>query len=133
MFIALIMAAALAGDEPRLPTRIGYSSAGELSQRCAETSPTGATFCFTYIAAVYDTVRAYEQWLHLREFCPPYNVPQSDLRRTFVDYLERHPSDRSGQAASVIVASLKQRYPCEVLAPPPIAPAASGAVPPKRR
>ncbi|WP_293884092.1 Rap1a/Tai family immunity protein [Sphingomonas sp.] len=120
MFISLIAATLLAGEAPRLPTRIGFASAGELALRCAETSPAGATYCFTYIAAVYDTVRAYEQWLHLREFCLPYNVTQSDLRRTFIDYLGTHPLDRSGQAASVVVAALKQHYPCAVAVPPPL-------------
>jgi hypothetical protein len=131
MFISIVAAALLAGQEPRLPTRIGYASAGELADRCAEASPAGATYCFTYIAAVYDTVRAYEQWLHLREFCLPYNVPQSDLRRTFVEYLGAHLSDRTGQAASVVVAALKQRYPCEVLPAPPAAEPATPALPGK--
>jgi hypothetical protein len=129
MFISIIAAALLAGEVPRLPTRIGYASAGELSDRCAEASPAGATYCFTYIAAVYDTVRAYEQWLHLREFCLPYNVPQSDLRRTFVEYLAVHQSERTGQAASVVVAALKQRYPCDV-PPTPLAPTLPGPVTP---
>lgn len=119
MLVSLLAAALLAGETPRLPIRIGYASAGALADRCGESSPVGATFCFTYIAAVYDTVRAYEQWLRLREFCLPETVPQSDLRRTFVEYLVAHPADRAGQAASVVVAALKQRYPCEATKPAP--------------
>ena len=55
---------------------------------------------------------AYESWLNLKEFCVPLRPPQGDLRRVFLDYLARNPAYRSGEASSVVVVALKQRYPC---------------------
>ncbi len=89
---------------------IGYFTAGNLADRCA--SADGISYCFAYIAAVHDTMRAYEVWLDQKEFCPPATLAQGDLRRSFQTYMSAYPGNRSGQAASVIVVALKQTYPC---------------------
>lgn len=89
---------------------IGYFTAGNLADRCA--SSDGISYCFAYIAAVHDTMRAYEVWLDQKEFCPPAALAQGDLRRSFLTYMSAYPGNRSGQAASVIVVALKQTYPC---------------------
>lgn len=99
---------------------IGYLSAGTLVDRCSETSSASTSYCFAYIAGVSDAMRAYEIWLNTREFCPPAGQSQSDLRRAFVGFVSAYPSNRTGQAASVVVVSLKQTFPC---GPDPVAPA----------
>ena len=93
-----------------------------LVDRCSEASPASTSYCFAYIAGVSDAMRAYEIWLNAREFCPPAGQSQSDLRRAFVGFVSAYPSNRTGQAASVVVVSLKQTFPCppEPL-PPPLA------------
>ncbi len=93
---------------------IGFLSAAELNERCASTSASVVSYCFAYITGVHDTVQAYETWLKVREFCPPYFGAQADMRRAFVDYLASHPEAGSGEAASVIVLALKDKFPCTV-------------------
>jgi hypothetical protein len=94
------------------PLAGGLFSAAQLRQRCLSNVPADASYCFAYVTGVHDTVRAYEAWLNLREFCVPRRVPQGELRRAFVEYLGLHPEAMSGEAASVVVVSLKVRYPC---------------------
>ena len=89
-------------------------SAGQLKDRCESGSAADISYCFAYIVGAYDTVRAYETWLNLREFCVPAGISQGELRRAFLDYLNDKPGFRSGEAASVVVVSLKQRYACPV-------------------
>lgn len=110
-------------------TRLGYLTAGELANRCHDSSTAGVTYCFSYIAAVRDTIRAYEIWLNQREFCEVGRLSQGELRQAFLAYLSAYPSNRSGQAASVIVVALKQTYPCAEPTPPTPAPAPSQARP----
>lgn len=113
---------------------LGYLTAAELERRCSASGATAdISYCFAYIAAVHDAMRAYEVWLGLREFCAPPAVPQSDLRRAFLTYLSAYPSNRSGQAASVIVVALKETYPCRAAptTPPPQA-EQTGVVPPDK-
>jgi hypothetical protein len=115
------------------PADLGYLSAGTLVDRCSETSPASTSYCFAYIAGVSDAMRAYEIWLNAREFCPPAGQSQSDLRRAFVGFVSAYPSNRTGQAASVVVVSLKQTFPCppEPLPATPPAAAPIPAVPPR--
>lgn len=87
-------------------------TAGSLKDRCESTDAADASYCFAYIVGVYDSVRAYESWLKMREFCTPADLVQGDLRRTFVDYLAQNPGYRAGEAASVVVVALKTRFPC---------------------
>lgn len=106
---ALLLAATVQiGDD----SPIGFLRAGELETRCQSNTPAAASYCFAYVTGVYDTVKAYESWLNLKEFCVPLRPPQGDLRRVFLEYLARNPAYRSGEASSVIVVALKQRYPC---------------------
>ena len=110
MFAALATSIALAAAAPG--AGVGFLSGGELMARCNEDTPYGASFCFAYIAGVHDAIRAYEEWLSIREFCIPRDTPQSDLRQAFVDRILANPDDRVAQAASVVTAALKARYAC---------------------
>ncbi len=103
--------------EPVAPPRasvssIGYLTAGDLLTRCKDSASASISYCFSYIAAVRDTMRAYEIWLGQREFCEPGVLHQGDLRQAVMGYLSAYPSARTGQAASVVVVALKQTYPC---------------------
>ncbi|MEP9404018.1 Rap1a/Tai family immunity protein [Sphingomonas silueang] len=91
---------------------IGFLRAGELETRCQSNVPASASYCFAYLTGVYDTVKAYEAWLNAKEFCTALRPPQGDLRRIFLDHLEKNPAYRSGEASSVVVVALRQRFPC---------------------
>lgn len=97
---------------PVAPGPIGFSTAGELADRCQRQSVTDTNYCFAFIAGVHDTMQAYEKWLSTKEFCPPAPLSHSDLRRSFLTYVSAYPSSRDGVAASVIVVAIKQTYPC---------------------
>lgn len=109
MLISLLPALFLQSATPSAP---GFFNAGQLKDRCESGASADISFCFAYIAGVYDTARAYETWLNLREFCTPPTISQGELRRGFIEYLDDKPGFRSGEAASVIVVALKLRYPC---------------------
>lgn len=83
-----------------------------LVDRCKRSDPSSSSYCFAYIAAVTDTVRAYEIWLGTREFCLPAKISQAEIRRAFVTYISAYPARSAGQAASVVVNALKETYPC---------------------
>lgn len=108
----------------------GLFTAVQLKQRCQSNEPADASYCFAYVIGVHDTVRAYESWLNLREFCMPARLVQADLRRAFVDYLTENPAYAGGEAASVVVVALKVRYACS---PGPAATARPAPTPTPRR
>lgn len=91
-----------------------FLSATDLRSRCLSSSPVTVSYCYAYITGVHDSVRAYETWLRFREFCVPLAASQADLRRAFVDYLDKHAEAASGEAASVVVVALKDRFACDV-------------------
>lgn len=129
--LLILAAAAMSVASPPESKDLGYATAGALADRCSGTSPADISYCFAYIAAVHDTMRAYEIWLGMREFCVPAGQSQADLRRAFTTYLSAYPTNRSGQAASVIVVSLKETYPCSVASPGSTAPSPPTAPPGK--
>lgn len=108
--------------QPMRPTSprpsIGFISASSLAERCESNSPGLVSYCFAYITGVHDTVRAYETWLRVREFCPPFTSAQGDLRRAFLSYLKAHPDAGAGEAASVIVLAFKDQFSCDVKVEP---------------
>ncbi|MBW4329905.1 hypothetical protein KY084_03325 [Stakelama sp. CBK3Z-3] len=101
-----------ADTPPPQVANAGFLTGTQLYRRCTEDAPTSGAFCFAFVAGVHDTVRAYETWLDMREFCPPEKISQGQLRDTFIDYAKAHPVTLNGQAASVLVAAFKEKYPC---------------------
>jgi hypothetical protein len=95
-----------------------FISARDLNERCNSNAAVTVSYCYAYVAAVYDTVRAYETWLRVREFCTPLRVSQSDLRKAFVEYLARNPAASAGEAASVVVVAFKEQFGCDAGAKP---------------
>ena len=90
----------------------GFLTGEELFRRCTDSSPSAGLFCFGYIAAINDSVKAYEHWLNIKEYCAPQTVSLSQLRDTFVDEGRHRPAALRGQAASFVVNAFKRRYPC---------------------
>ena len=118
MLIALLALSLTAGT-PDTPTtaaqigpKFGFLTGKDLYKRCTESSPISGSYCFAYIAAVHDLARDYEVWLNVREFCVPAGVTQGDMRDVFLAFARRRPADLEGQAASVVLAALKERYRC---------------------
>lgn len=98
-----------AGD---LRRQNGFMTGEELFRRCTDPSPSGGIYCFGYLAAVNDSVRAYERWLNIREYCVSSAVTMSELRDVFIDEGRNRPSALRGQAASFVVNAFKRRFPC---------------------
>ncbi|QNG48505.1 Rap1a/Tai family immunity protein [Sphingobium yanoikuyae] len=103
----------LAATMAQSPVAIGYLNANGLMEKCESGSAPMLSYCFAYIAGVNDTAKAYESWLNMREYCLPPATPQGDLRRIFVEYLKANPGHGAGEAASVIIVALKEKYPCD--------------------
>ncbi len=102
---------------------IGFISATNLAERCESSAASLVSYCFAYITGVHDTVRAYETWLRIREFCPPVTSSQADMRRAFLSYLKANPTSGAGEAASVIVLAFKEQFTCDTHRPEPERPA----------
>lgn len=71
------------------------------------------SYCFAYVTGVHDAVKAYETWLNMREFCRPLRMSQAELRQAFLEYMLQNPMAASGEAASVVVVALRQKYACD--------------------
>jgi len=96
----------------------GFQSAEALYSYCKGSAVSGQEYCFAYIAAVADTVRAYQAWLNLSDVCLRQGVSQGALRDIFADYLGRNPGLGHNQAASVVVLALQDRFACKPAAAP---------------
>lgn len=111
--LALFAAApALAQGKPGDAAVGGYQSARALTGLCTDTSSYGQSYCYAYIAAAADTVRAYQAWMGLNDVCLPARVSQGQLRDIFVDYARAHPESGDDQAASIVVLALGEKFPC---------------------
>ncbi|MFO6448752.1 Rap1a/Tai family immunity protein [Erythrobacter sp. NE805] len=118
----------------------GFQSAGDLLHKCRQSSSYAKNFCFAYLAAVADATRAYTVWIGAGDTCLPARLTMGKLADTFEAYLIANPSQTEAQAASVIVASLQESYPCPKAPPQPrvvvpdfAAPPAVAATAPPRR
>lgn len=101
----------------------GFEPAGALLRKCRETSSYSRNFCFAYLAATADAARSYRIWIGSGDPCLPANVTLGRLADIFEAYLVANPSLTKAQAASVIVASLQESFPCTpapVKAPAPV-------------
>lgn len=107
---------------------IGFFTAATLARRCQDSSPAAISYCYAYITAVHDTMKAYEIWLNQREFCIGGGNAQADLRRAFLTYLSAYPENGGGQAASVVAVALKQTFTCPP-DPRPVPPSAPEKMP----
>jgi hypothetical protein len=125
LILALAAASAPApalAPSPPAADGLGYVTGNDLYARCTDAAPGSISYCFAYIAAVHDTMRAYEIWLNMREFCVAPGASQGDLKAAFITYARAHPIDLNGQAASVVVNALKATYRCPVLPAPAVTP-----------
>ena len=91
----------------------GFESAGDLLRKCKESSTYSRNFCFAYLAAVADSARSYRIWIGSGDPCLPSGLTLGRLADNFEAYLNANPSLTKAQAASVIVASLQETYPCQ--------------------
>jgi hypothetical protein len=99
----------------------GFESAGGLLKKCRENSTYARSYCFSYLAAVADSARAYRIWIGSGDPCLPAGLTMGKLADTFEAFLIDNPSLTRSQAASVVVASLQEAYPCPVRIAPPTA------------
>lgn len=96
----------------------GFDSAGSLLRKCKEASSYSKNYCFAYLAAVADSARSYRIWIGSGDPCLPAGLTLGRLADTFEKYLIDNPSQTRAQAASVVVASLQEAFPCPAPAPP---------------
>ena len=99
----------------------GFQSAGDLFAKCSGSSVHGQSYCYAYLAAVSDSVIAYQVWLSLRDICLPREITQGELKDVFTDFLVRNPTRATDQAASIVVTALQARFRCAVPAEAPAA------------
>lgn len=97
----------------------GFESAGDLLRKCKESSSYSRNYCFAYLAAVADSARSYRIWIGSGDPCLPAGLSLGRLADNFEAYLINNPSLTKAQAASVIVASLQETFPCPVATPLP--------------
>ena len=97
---------------PQVNRKMGFIHGSDIIARCTDDSPQQGSFCLGFIAAVYETVRAYETWMNIREICMPNTVSLIDMRGAVIDHIKRVPDDRLGQGASVVLIALKAKWPC---------------------
>jgi hypothetical protein len=105
----------------------GFESAGDLLRKCKESSSYSRNFCFAYLAAVADSARSYRIWIGSGDPCLPSGLTLGRLADLFEAYLIANPSLTKAQAASVIVASLQETFPCP--APPQVASSFTAPIP----
>lgn len=108
----------------------GFESAGGLLKKCRENSSYARSYCFAYLAAVADSARAYRIWIGSGDPCLPAGIPLGKLADTFEAYLIANPSLTRSQAASVVVASLQETFPCPLTISPQAVPQPAPAPPP---
>lgn len=118
MFLKLVMAGMAATSAATATPDLGYVLARDLVARCTAGTTFAADYCFGYIAAAHDTVRAYEAWLNLRDICIPAGTPQSEIRDAVLGHLRDNPGDLDAQAASVVVVAMRSRFACAAPATP---------------
>lgn len=106
------VAAKADGDANRGDVVAGFESAGELLRKCRQSSTYARSFCFAYLAAVADSSRSYRVWIGSGDPCLPAGLTLGKLADVFEAYLIANPSQTEAQAASVIVASLQEGFPC---------------------
>lgn len=95
-------------------TRFNFLTGKQLYERCVDAAQISGSYCFAYVAGIHDLARSYETWLNVREFCLPAGTTQGDLRDAFLAFARRRPADLDGQAASIVLAAIKERYRCVV-------------------
>jgi hypothetical protein len=95
----------------------GYLYGSELLRDCTGGFSQSLARCEGYLVGVHDTVRAYEEWTGVREVCSPKKTTPANLRSTIVDYLSGRSDYLTGQAASVAVLALREKYPCTTPSP----------------
>jgi hypothetical protein len=100
----------------------GFESAGGLLRKCRENSSYARSYCFAYLAAVADSARAYRIWIGSGDPCLPSGLTLGKLADTFEAYLIANPSLTRSQAASVVVASLQETFPCPLAIAPQAVP-----------
>lgn len=129
--LAAFLLPLMAANQTYSDTSLGVVRGAEVVNRCTETSPESGSFCFAYLAGVFDSVRAYETWLNIREFCIPTGTPQADLRDVVVAHIQKNPNYRLAQGASVVIRALKERYPCAAptIAPGPVPSSSAPSLP----
>lgn len=97
----------------RIAATPAFLTAGELQRKCQDKALAAVSYCYAYVTGVHDAVKAYETWLNMREFCRPLRMSQSELRQAFLEYMQQNPLAATGEAASVVVVALRQKYACD--------------------
>lgn len=65
--------------------------------------------CVAYLAAVYDTVRAFIPGSY---FCLPGGTQLEQTRQVFLQYMAKHPEDWHFDAAGSAVLAFSRAWPC---------------------
>lgn len=74
--------------------------------------------CLTFIQAVNETHNAFVKHEKLGPlYCLPYGVTYGQLGKIIYSYLDEHPEDIKQTAASLVLDTLKEAFPCKASQP----------------
>jgi Rap1a immunity proteins len=89
----------------------------KLWAECTATETARQMFCTAYIIGASDVGGAESIGLPPRLVsCAPHGVANGELVEIVVTYLKRHPEERNGSAASLVLGAISKAYPCKAIA-----------------
>jgi hypothetical protein len=111
--LTLLVLMAVAGLGVVGPAKSGYETGNDLFAACTGTdSSSGAGYflCYGYISGIVD----YSYYVNVgsNQFCVPAGVTKGQLKDTLIAFLRRNPKDRHLSASVIVVAALREAYPC---------------------
>jgi len=114
---AVLVAIALAATVPGRAAGVqGFVSGRVLARWCQGTTRLDTEACLSYLRGIFDTLEALR--LPRRaggavEICIPPEVAITQLRTEFARYAATRPERLPDQAAFLVLAALRERFPCE--------------------
>lgn len=92
------------------PAFAGFESGNDLLRKC---QPDNADYCTGYVSGMADAVAVLKDALPDLEICIPDKATRSQLRDVYVGWLEENPNKRHFLAASTVLESFLEAFPCD--------------------
>jgi hypothetical protein len=105
----MILATALALMQASPPAADAFMTGEHLYVECRDQIP---LTCVTYILGVSDALRDAVALGAPRLLCPGPQVEQEALLQAVIAYLRDHPDRRPGRASELVIAALRESFPC---------------------
>jgi hypothetical protein len=97
-----------------LAASANFLDGDELIARCTSARPDSVNTCLGYLTGIADSDSGAPAWRMQKSlFCIPQGVTVVQLRRTLLDYLQRHPEERDFNAAMLVGNAFIESFPCD--------------------